>query len=235
MPEHAPATKTIPNHVGLILDGNRRWAKARGLPALEGHRQGAAAFRTVVRAAFQSGVKVVSTYVFSTENWSRAQDEVSYLMRLLVNFIKSDLDALDKEGIKVVILGTRTGLDKKIDALLDKVEAQTANNTKGTLAICFNYGGQLEIVDAIKGIIASGVSADEITAETISEHLYHPEIPLVDLIIRTSGEQRLSNFMLWRGSYAELLFIDKYWPDYGEADLTDALEVYAQRQRRYGA
>lgn len=224
----------IPAHVGFILDGNRRWAKARGLPTMEGHRQGAEAFRRTVKASFESGVKFVSTYVFSTENWSRTQDEVSYLMGLLASSVEKDLDGLHKEGIRVVVLGTRDKLDKKIDALLDKVEAKTANNTRATLAICFNYGGQLEVVDAVKSLINEGATANDITVEAISGHLYHPEVPPVDLIIRTSGEQRLSNFMLWRSTYAELLFIEKFWPDFDKADLDDALAIYAQRQRRYG-
>ena len=225
----------LPRHIGLILDGNRRWAKARGLPTLEGHRQGAEAFRRVVRAAFERGVPYVSTYVFSTENWSRAQDEVTYLMNLLITFVKRDLDALHKEGIRVVILGTREGLDEKIDKLLDQVEAKTAHNTKATLALCFNYGGQIEIVDAVKKLITNGAKAEDISVEAISRELYHPEIPPVDLIIRTSGEQRISNFMLWRGSYAELLFVDTFWPDFNEQDLDNALTVYAARQRRFGS
>jgi undecaprenyl diphosphate synthase len=224
----------VPRHVGIILDGNRRWAKARNLPGVEGHRQGAEALKTVVRTAFDRGVEYVTAYVFSTENWKRAEEEVSFLMNMLLKFVEKDMDTLHKENIRVVILGSREGLSDKVQEALDRIETKTAGNTRGTMALCFNYGGQMEIIDAVKSIVASGLKAGEVTLDTLSASMYHPDIPSLDLIIRTSGEQRLSNFMLWRSTYAELLFIDKFWPDFGAEDVDAALATYAGRQRRFG-
>ena len=229
------AESGVPVHVGLILDGNRRWAKANGLPAVEGHRQGAETFKSIIEDIYRSGVKYISAYVFSTENWSRTQDEVSYLMKLLLQVVKRDLAELSAKGIRVVVLGSRDQISKEVDEMLDKVEATTANNTKGTLALCFNYGGQLEVVDAVKALVKEGAKADEITVESISEHVYHPEVPPVDMIIRTSGEKRLSNFMLWRASYAELFFTDTYWPDFKAEEWHTMLADYVARHRRFGS
>lgn len=224
----------IPNHVGLILDGNRRWAKERGLSANEGHRQGSEAFKEVIRAGFKSGVKVISAYVFSTENWKRTQEEVKFLMSLVLRFVDRDLDRLHEEGVRVVIIGSRFGLSKKVVAAIDKAEEKTRNNKKGVLALCLNYGGHQEIVDAVKSILEARIKQGDVTEETIAQHLYHPEIPPLDLIIRTSGEQRLSNFMLWRSDYAELYFTEKLWPDFTGDDLDTALQEYATRRRRLG-
>lgn len=225
---------SIPIHLGLILDGNRRWAKARGLPTLEGHRQGAEAFKTTALAAFEKGVQYVSAYTFSSENWQRTEEEVGYLMKLLVKAVEKHLSTFDKAGIKIVVLGRREGLDKTVLQAIEKAESRTASNAKGTLALCFNYGGHEEIVDALKSILRSGLSADEITHKTIQESLYHPEVPGIDLLVRTSGEQRTSGFMLYRSDYAELYFTDTLWPDFGEAELDKALSEYAQRKRRFG-
>ncbi len=226
---------SVPTHLGLILDGNRRWAKARGLPALEGHRHGAEVFKQTVKAAFHEGVEYISAYVFSTENWTRTQEEVSYLMNLLIKFVEKDLGTLHQEGIRVIVLGTREGLDERVSAALDRVIHKTKDNDRGTLAMCFNYGGQLEVVDAVKQLMHEGFSPEDVTIEEITRHLYCPELPPVDLIIRTSGEQRLSNFMLWRSTYSELLFVDKFWPDFTGDDLKAALTEYDRRQRRFGS
>jgi undecaprenyl diphosphate synthase len=224
----------IPQHIGFIVDGNRRWAKRHGLPTYEGHVAGYNASQDVAFAAFDAGVKFVSAYVFSTENWKRSQDEVGKLMSLVLKLLKADLHLFEKNNIKLKILGSRENVDPKILKAIDEAEAQTAHNTKGTLAMCFNYGGQLEIVDAVKSIVREGIPAEEITLETVSGHLYVPEVPPLDLVVRSSGEQRLSNFMLWRASYSEFLFLEKLWPDMTKDDVTAILEEYARRGRRFG-
>lgn len=226
--------QSIPAHLGLILDGNRRWAKSKGLPTLEGHRQGAEAFRKVSLAAFDRGVKYVSAYTFSTENWQRTEEEVGYLMKLLIKAVEKHLNSFHEANIKVVLLGRRDGLDASVLRAIEKTEALTRDNTRGTLALCFNYGGKAELADAVKGIIASGVAADEITPDVISRYVYAPEVPEIDLLIRTSGERRTSGFMLWRSEYAELYFTDIFWPDFDESALDTALEDYALRKRRFG-
>lgn len=224
----------LPVHVGLILDGNRRWAKAKGLPTLEGHRQGAEAFKTVALAAFDRGVRYVSAYAFSTENWQRTEEEVGYLMRLLIKAVEKHLKTFDEANIRIVVLGDRNGLDGPVRKAIEKTESQTADNTHGTLAICFNYGGVQELVDAAKTIVKSGVSPENITEDTLRKAVYSPEIPDIDLLIRTSGEQRTSGFMLLRAAYAELYFTDAFWPDFDEAAFDGALIEYSARQRRFG-
>lgn len=224
----------IPNHVGFIIDGNRRWAKKHGLPTYEGHLAGYNAFQDVVFATFDSGVKYISAYVFSTENWKREEDEVKKIMGLALKVFTSDLPIYMKKNIKIKNLGSRKNINAKILKAIDNAEARTADNTSGTLSICFNYGGQLEIADAVKKIIQSGVSADQVTVELISQNLYAPEVPPIDLIIRTSGEQRLSNFMLWRSAYSEIMFIDKLWPDMKKDDISDIIKLYSKRNRRFG-
>ncbi|MDQ5971858.1 MAG: undecaprenyl diphosphate synthase [Patescibacteria group bacterium] len=222
---------SVPNHIGYILDGNRRWAKQHGRPTLEGHRQGLETFKNIALASFDRGIKVVSAYVFSTENWQRTQEEVSYLMRLVVKGVEKHLTTFHKAGIRLVMLGSRDGLDAKILQTIDRAVQTTKDNTKGTLAICFNYGGQQEIVDAANAATAAG---QPLTIQSLQANLYEPDLPAVDFVIRTSGEQRISNFMLWRAAYSELYFTDKLWPDFNEADLDQALAEYQQRQRRYG-
>lgn len=224
-----------PRHVGIILDGNRRWAKSQGRPTLEGHRIGGDVFKDIAIGAFDRGVKFLSAFIFSTENWSRTEEEVGYLMKLVLKGVEKYLDELHEQGIKIIMLGRRDGLRKKVLESIEKAEARTANNIKGTLALCFNYGGQDEMVDAVKQMVKDKVKADDIDLNTIQEQLYHPEVPDIDLIIRTSGEYRTSGFMMWRAAYAELYFTDKYWPDFKMSDFDDALDSYASRQRRFGA
>jgi undecaprenyl diphosphate synthase len=228
------AELNIPKHVGYIVDGNRRWAKSHGLPTYEGHLAGYNAIQDVARATFDMGVEYVSAYIFSTENWKRSEEEVGKLMNLVLRLLTSDIKQLEENNVRLVILGSRVGVSDKIVQAIDEAEARTARNTKGTLALCFNYGGQLEITDAVKKIIKSEVPAEEITPELITENLYVPEVPPVDLIVRTSGEQRISNFMLWRAAYSELLFVDKNWPDMTKEDVTAILEEYTRRDRRIG-
>lgn len=224
----------VPKHVGYIVDGNRRWAKKHGLPSYEGHLAGYNAIQEVVMATFASGVEYVSAYIFSTENWKRSEDEVNKLMGLVLKLLTSDLPIFDKNNIKLRVLGSRENVNERILKAIDSAEAQTANNTAGTLAICFNYGGQLEIVDAVKKVIQSGFSADDVTIDLISKNIYAPEIPPMDLLVRTSGEQRISNFMLWRATYCEIMFIDKLWPDMRKDDVADVIQEYSKRFRRFG-
>ncbi len=226
---------SMPRHLGLILDGNRRWAKEQGLPQLEGHRKGWENLKIIADAALDRGVEYLSAFVFSTENWKRSQEEVSYLMRLLTWVCKTEIKEINKKNVRVVVLGSREGLSKSVLKAIDIAESTTADNTGGTLALCINYGGQLEIADAVKKIIEKGVKKDDVTPDTVEQYLYSPDIPPMDLIIRTSGEQRLSNFMLWRAAYSELCFVDKYWPDFSVQDLDNCLAEYASRQRRFGS
>ncbi|MCC7543228.1 di-trans,poly-cis-decaprenylcistransferase [bacterium] len=225
----------IPTHVGFILDGHRRWAKEQGLPILEGHRQGYKNFKEIGLKTLESGVKYVTAYVWSRENWQRSTEEVAFIMKLLEWVAKHELDDIHTRGVRIRIAGNDDRLSEKILKLIRKAEDHTKNNTNGTLVLCLNYGGHEEIVDATKRIVRSGMNPEEITEETISQNIYVPDVPPVDLIIRSSGEKRLSGFMLWRAAYAELYFIDKKWPDFDETDLSAALEDYANRQRRFGA
>jgi undecaprenyl diphosphate synthase len=228
-------TTVLPRHVGIILDGNRRWAKQQGITTLEGHRQGAEVFKEIALAAFERGVRFLSAFVFSTENWSRTEEEVGYLMSLVMKATEKYLDTFHEAGIKVIVIGRRDNLDDKVLKSIERTEARTKGNTRGTLVLCFSYGGQDELVDAVRHIIKAGIPAEAVTPETLETALYAPEVPPVDLIIRTSGEHRLSGFMLYRAAYAELYFIDKYWPDFTTQDLDEALAEYAQRERRYGS
>ena len=228
MPDH------LPKHVGYIVDGNRRWAKKHGLPTYEGHLAGYSAINEVVKASFDAGIEYVSLYTFSTENWKRSEQEVNKLMGLALKTLTSDLRLFDENNIKLKILGSQDHMSDKLLEAIEKAEARTASYTKGTLAVCFNYGGQLEIADAVKKIMQSGAKAEDVTPELIGQNLYVPEVPPLDLIVRTSGEQRLSNFMLWRAAYSEFLFLEKFWPDMTKDDVTAILEEYSRRDRRIG-
>lgn len=225
---------SIPAHLGLILDGNRRWARAQGLPTLMGHKAGYDNFKAISRHAFASGVKYVSAYVFSTENWDRSTEEVGYLMNLIREMVKQFGAELAKEGVRFVWLGSRTEVPPDILTSIDSLEKQTAHLTDKTLCMCFNYGGHREIVEAIHRATSSGIDMSKIDEKTFATFLYHPEVPPVDYIIRTSGEMRISGYMLWRASYAELYFTDKHWPAFTKEDLDAALAEYASRQRRFG-
>ena len=226
---------TVPRHIGYVVDGNRRWAKTHGLPTYEGHLAGYNAIQEVVKTSFDEGVEYVSVYIFSTENWKRSQDEVTKLMGLVLRLLTSGLRLFADHNIRLRILGARDEqVSEKILRAIDDAEAQTAENTGGTLAVCFNYGGQIEIAEACKKIVQAGISAEDITPELISQHVYDPEIPPCDMIVRTSGEQRLSNFMLWRAAYSELLFLEKLWPDMTADDVREVIATYQARQRRFG-
>lgn len=228
-------TPQIPRHVGYIVDGNRRWAKHHGIPTYEGHLAGYNTLKDVAIETFDQGVEYMSAYVFSTENWKRSVDEVRKLMALVLKLVSSDLPEFQRRNIKLKILGSREGVDAKILKAIDKAVDETAGNTGGILALCFNYGGQLEITDAIKSIVQSGIAVEDITEETVTQNLYSPEVPPVDVVVRTSGEQRLSNFMLWRSAYSEFIFLDKNWPDMTKDDVTSIINEYTRRQRRFGS
>ncbi len=222
------------NHIGFILDGNRRWAKNQGKTAFEGHLAGYKNLKQIAQACHDRGIKYFSCYVFSTENWNRGKDEVSKLMQLTLKVLLKDAKELNKKNICLRIIGSREHLDDKIVKTIEEAEELTKANTGGTLLACFNYGGQEEIVSAVSKIIKSGISSTEITPEIIKQNLYTHDCPPPDLIVRTSGEQRLSNFLLWDSAYAELEFADKYWPDFTEQDLDNILQNYQSRSRRFG-
>lgn len=224
----------MPKHIGYVVDGNRRWAKKHGLPTYEGHLAGYNAVQDVAKATFDAGVKYASFYIFSTENWKRSEEEVRHLMSLVLRLLTSDIKQLEDNNVKLRVLGSREGVSDKIIKAIDDAEARTKNNTGGVLAICFNYGGKLEIVDAVKKIVQSKIDVTKVTSELIEQNLYAPDVPPVDMIVRTSGEQRISNFMLWRAAYSEFMFLEKLWPDMTKEDVAAILEEYTRRDRRIG-
>ncbi len=225
----------IPRHIGFILDGNRRWAREHGLPTYEGHLAGLNALEDVLRASVDAGVEYISFYTWSTENWNRAESEVSAMMKLIRRVFKRELKELIKAGCKLVVVGEKTHLPDDIIQMIHDAEASSRDGDKATLVMCFNYGGQQEIVRATQRAIAAGVDPDSLTPDNFAQYLDHPDVPPCDLIVRTSGEQRLSNFMLWRSAYSEFLFLDKYWPDMTPADVGAILDEYTKRNRRHGA
>lgn len=218
-------------HLGIIADGNRRWAKTQGLPTIEGHKKGTEVIESLVAAAVGLGVPYITFYVFSTENWGRSADEVGYLMKLAESRILKLAEKMAQNNARLLILGAREKVPAGVLKNLDKAEEITADCTGVTACFCFNYGGEQEIADAAKAICAEG---GEITPAAIRTHLYHPEVPDVDMVVRTSGEQRTSGFMLWRAAYAELLFLEKYFPEMTPGDLEAVLAEYEKRNRRFG-
>lgn len=228
-------TATLPTHVGIILDGNRRWAKQQGLPVIQGHRHGMDVLKDISFHAFDKGVSYLSAFVFSTENWQRTEEEVNYLMDLVVKAVEKYLDEYHAKGVRIIILGRREGIRQKVLDAVARTEEKTKHNTNGVLALCFNYGGKEEIVDGVRQLIEKGIAAEDINEEVLASVLYAPEIPDADLVIRTSGEQRTSGFMLYRAAYAELKFIDKLWPEFTTADFDGILQEYETRERRFGA
>jgi len=229
---------SIPRHVAIIMDGNGRWAAARGLPRGEGHRRGVEALRRTVRAAGDLGIGIVTIFSFSAENWSRPPSEISELMALLRRFIRNDLADLHRSGVKVRVIGAREDLAPDIRALLEEAENLTRDNDKLMLVVAFNYGARQEIARAAQRLAAEVVSGraslNEVTADKLAAYLDAPDLPDPDLIIRTSGEQRLSNFLLWQAAYSELVFVPVYWPDFDRATLEQAIVEYRRRERRFG-
>lgn len=224
--------EVLPRHIGFIVDGNRRWAKERNLPTMEGHRRGFSRVEKVATKMIDSGIEFVSFYLFSTENWNRSEAEVSYLMDLLRKNVKRLQKKFVKENIRCVVMGREEPAPKDLLVALSELEEKTKNGTRGTVCICFNYGGQWEIADAISKIIAT--REKEITPEVVAKYLYHPEVPPCDLIVRTSGEERISGFQLWRASYSEFLFLKKYFPSITDKDCDNILETFKSRSRRFG-
>ncbi|MBQ3441310.1 di-trans,poly-cis-decaprenylcistransferase [Candidatus Saccharibacteria bacterium] len=218
-------------HLGIIADGNRRWAKSQGLPTIEGYKRGLDTIKLLVNAADKAGIRYITFYVFSTENWERSADEVSYIMKLAESRILKYAEELLENNARMLILGSRDRVGAGLNKSLDKAEEITKDCTGITVCFCFNYGGEKEIADAANAAMAS---SEEITPETIRSHLYHPEVPDIDMVVRTSGEERISGFMLWRSSYAEFMFIKKYFPEMSEEDMEGIVEEYDKRNRRFG-
>lgn len=229
----APSTSSIPRHVAIIMDGNGRWAKQRHLPRLAGHRAGVEAVRRVTRAARAMGIEALTLYAFSSENWRRPEEEVSDLMGLLRFFIRSDLAELVRENVRLQVIGDYRRFLPDLVAMVDDAVARTVGNTGPILAIALNYGAQAELAAAARRL-AARLSPEQIDEAAIEAELETRDLPPLDLVIRTSGEQRLSNFLLWQAAYAELLFVDTLWPDFDAEALERAVAVFGQRQRRFG-
>ena len=225
-----PGAAPVPRHVAIIMDGNGRWAKARGLPRAAGHRAGAEAARAVLRAAGDAGVECLTLYAFSSENWRRPAQEIRDLPGLLRFYLQRELNNLHKEGVRLKVIGDHNAFEPDVARMVDKAVERTAGNRRMTLAIALNYGARAELVRAARAAAAAG----EITEEAIERALDTHDLPPLDLLIRTSGEQRLSNFLLWQAAYAELLFVDTLWPDFDGDALRAAIAEYGRRERRYG-
>lgn len=231
--------ENLPKHIAIIMDGNRRWARNKGLPVALGHKEGAKTLEKIVRYAKNIGIKYITVYAFSTENWKRSEEEVSTLMNLMMNYLESYSKRADSENIKVQILGNKQGLSDKMNDLIEKCMERTKDNTGITFNIALNYGGRDEILGAVKNIAVkiqnNEMKIEDITEQTISDNLYTKGQPDPDLLIRTSGEIRLSNFLPWQLVYSEFVFVDKNWPDFSEKDLDEAIEEYQKRNRKFGA
>jgi undecaprenyl diphosphate synthase len=226
-----PERPNVARSIAIVMDGNGRWARRRGLPVAAGHRAGTKALRRTVEAAIDLGVESLAVYAFSTENWTRPPDEVDALMELFPETIDRELRDLAQQGVRTRFIGRRDRASAQLQKKMAELEGETADKTRFHLWIAFDYGGRAEIVDAARRAAAAGVDADE---QTFASFLYAPEMPDPDLVIRTSGEQRISNFLLWQSAYAELVFVDTLWPDFGEDELRSALDDYAGRRRRFG-
>ena len=231
---HSP----LPRHVAIIMDGNGRWAARRGLPRSEGHRRGAEALRRTVKAANDIGIEYLTIFSFSAENWSRPKTEISFLFDLMRKFVRKDVAELHTENVRIKVIGERSGLEPDIIALIEETEALTAANTGLTLVMAFNYGGRQEITRAIRAIseaVSAGRLAPQaITPELVGSHLDTAGIPDPDLLVRTSGEQRLSNYLLWQCAYTEFVFVEEMWPDFGRDTLERAISQFMTRERRFG-
>ena len=228
----------VPRHVAIIMDGNGRWAASRGLPRGEGHRRGVEALRRAVQAAADLGIGFLTIFSFSAENWSRPAAEIRELMALLRRFVRHDLADLHRKGVRVRVIGERESLDAEIRRLLDEAEELTKDNEKLVLVVAFNYGARQEIARAARRMAAAVAAGDlavsAVTVDKLASYLDAPDLPDPDLIIRTSGEQRLSNFLLWQAAYSELVFVPTYWPDFDRASLENAITEYHRRERRFG-
>ncbi len=230
----APPPTQVPYHLAIIMDGNGRWAKARGLPRLAGHRAGTENLRRILRACVRRGVKILTLYAFSTENWGRPAEEVRGLMTILEQVIEHELKELHAEGVRINHIGRQAGISARLQKKIKQAVDLTRANTVLTLNVALNYGGRQEIIDAVRRIIQDGIPPDQIDDALMSRYLYTAGQPDPDLIVRTSGEMRVSNFLIWQGAYAELYVTPTYWPDFDEHELELALDHYASRERRFG-
>lgn len=221
-------------HLAIIPDGNRRWARDRGLPTLEGHRRGYDAFKEVALACLDRGIEHISIWGFSTENWRRSEEEVAYLMDLFMTIMTHEVKFFLKHDIRLKVIGSREELSSDLVGAIERAEDQTRKGSRGQLNICINYGGQAELLSAMQSLLNDGITAEELSSDTLTSKLWTKDIPPPDLIIRTSGEQRTSGFMLWNAAYSEWLFLEKYWPDFTEDDLDRALKEFERRERRFG-
>lgn len=221
-------------HIAIIMDGNRRWAKEHNLPSAAGHKKGVTSLRNVVRACDEFGVKYLTVYAFSTENWKRSKEEVDFLMDLVAVTLKNELDDMDKEDVKISFIGDCSRLSDKLQKVTSNAQEKTKNNTGVNLQIALNYGSRDEIVNAVKSIIDNNYKSDDITADVISKHLYTKDIPDPDILIRTGGEKRISNYLLWQIAYSEVIVVDEYWPEFDRCLLLKCIEEFNRRQRRYG-
>jgi undecaprenyl diphosphate synthase len=229
-----PALPEVAQSVAIILDGNGRWAKRRRLPTAAGHRAGARTVRRIVEASIDVGIHDLAVFAFSTENWSRSEEEVDALMEIFAETIERELPDLAEQGVRVRFIGRRDRAPESLRARMDAMEDRTALNTRINLWVAFDYGGRAELVEAARRLVESGVESEDIDENVFAANLYAPELPDPDLLIRTSGELRISNFLLWQVAYSELVFVDKLWPDFDERDLRAALHEYASRRRRFG-
>lgn len=221
-------------HIAIIMDGNRRWAKEHNLPSPAGHKKGVTSLRNVVRACDELGIKYLTVYAFSTENWKRSKEEVDFLMDLVAVTLKNELDDMNKEGVKISFIGDSSRLSDKLQKVTSDAQDKTKNNNGVNLQIALNYGSRDEIVHAVKSIIDNGIKSDDIDEKVISEHLYTKDIPDPDILIRTGGEKRISNYLLWQIAYSEVIVVDEYWPEFDRCSLIKCIEEFERRQRRYG-
>lgn len=229
-----PAVMPLPSHVGIIMDGNGRWARSRGRPRLFGHRAGVENLRGILRASVELGIAIVTLYAFSTENWSRPEEEVSGLLRILGDALENEVGELNKNGVQLRHIGDLSPLSDPLKKQIQAAVELTRNNTRLIANIAFNYGGRQEITEAVRKIVRKQIPPEEITEDVISAHLYTGGLPDVDLIIRTSGELRTSNFLIWQGAYAEYYVTPTYWPDFDKDELYRSLVAYSERNRRFG-
>jgi undecaprenyl diphosphate synthase len=234
MPDTNPPLDPSPQHVAIIMDGNGRWARKRGWPRLAGHRAGTENIRRIVHACVENNVKYLTLYAFSTENWNRPTSEVQGLMRILAEVIERETPELDREGVQIRHLGHMEGVPKALQDAIHYALDTTKHNSRLVLSVCFNYGGRDDIVRAVRELVAQGIKPEEITEETISARLYTAGLPDPDLIIRTAGEMRLSNFLIWQAAYAEYYSTPTYWPDFNKDSFYEALEEYSRRNRKFG-
>jgi len=231
---NSDSKKNVPNHVAIIMDGNRRWARERNLPTMEGHLRGYEKFKQAPNWFFSRGISIVSVYAFSTENWKRSQEEVNYLMKLLDKAIENELSGLEANAYRIMISGRTDELPGNLGEKMLDLADKTKQKKGGILNICFNYGGRAELIDAFKKMLRQNITEEQVHEGMIRKYLYSGELPDPDIIVRTSGEQRLSGFLLWQSAYSELMFMNKYWPDIEERDIDLIINEYNKRERRYG-